>query len=228
MSDLRTEAVPLIDGGNLSLTVAEPQGVARGGIVVLHEGRGITEAVRGLVEGIAGDGYLVVAPHLYHLGENGELGGPDEQVADRIAQLDGERVIADADTAFGWLAAHDVATDRMGVIGFDLGGTVALLVAASRQLGAAVTVAGGGIDEPVGSLPSLISAAPGLTCPWLGIYGDRDDPAPLDALLAAARGSQVATDLVTYPGQGHRFDDDPAIAEDAWQRMLNWFDSHLR
>jgi carboxymethylenebutenolidase len=38
----------------------------------------------------------------------------------------------------------------------------------------------------------------------------------------------VATDVVVYPRSGHRFDDDPDVAADAWQRTLNWFDSHLR
>jgi carboxymethylenebutenolidase len=228
MSEIRTEAVPLVDGSDLRLTIAEPEGAARGGIVVLHEARGVTDTVRRLVEGIAGDGWLVVAPHLYHRDGADGLDGAEDQVADHVARLDGEQVMADTDTAFGWLADHEIAADRMGVIGFDLGGSVALLVAARRTLGAAVTVAGGGIDEPVGPLPALVSAAPGLTCPWLGIYGDRDDTGELDRLLDAARGSEFATDLVTYPGSGHRFDDDPATAADAWQRMLNWFDSHLR
>lgn len=223
MSEIRTEAVPLVDGSDLRLTVAEPDGPARGGIVVLHEARGVTDMVQRLVEGIAGDGWLVVAPHLYH-----RDGTEDLDAAEHVARLEGDQVMADTDTAFGWLAEHDIEADRMGVIGFDLGGSVALLVAARRTLGAAVTVAGGGISEPLGPLPTLISAAPGLTCPWLGIYGDRDDVEELDGLLAAARESEVATDLVTYPGRGHRFDDDPATAEDAWQRMLNWFDSHLR
>ncbi|MCF7551770.1 dienelactone hydrolase family protein [Pseudonocardia sp. WMMC193] len=223
MSEIRTEAVPLVDGSDLRLTVAEPDGPARGGIVVLHEARGVTQMVQRLVEGIAGDGWLVVAPHLYH-----RDGTEDLDTAEHVARLEGDQVMADTDTAFGWLAEHDIEPDRMGVIGFDLGGSVALLVAARRTLGAAVTVAGGGISEPLGPLPALISAAPGLTCPWLGIYGDRDDVEELDGLLAAARESEVATDLVTYPGRGHRFDDDPATAEDAWQRMLNWFDSHLR
>lgn len=223
MSEIRTEAVPLVDGSDLRLTVAEPDGPARGGIVVLHEARGVTHMVQRLVEGIAGDGWLVVAPHLYHRDGTETL-----DAAEHVARLEGDQVMADTDTAFGWLAEHDIEADRMGVIGFDLGGSVALLVAARRTLGAAVTVAGGGISEPLGPLPTLISAAPGLTCPWLGIYGDRDDVAELDGLLAAARRSEVATDLVTYPGRGHRFDDDPATAEDAWQRMLNWFDSHLR
>jgi carboxymethylenebutenolidase len=222
MSEIRTEAVPLVDGSDLRLTVAEPDGPARGGIVVLHEARGVTDAVRRLVEGMAGDGWLVVAPHLYH------RDGEDLPTEEHVARLEGDQVMADTDTAFGWLAEHEVEADRMGVVGFDLGGSVALLVAARRTLGAAVTVAGGGISEPLGPLPALLTAAPDLTCPWLGIYGDRDDLKELDALLAAARESEVATDLVTYPGQGHRFDDDPATAADAWQRMLNWFDSHLR
>jgi carboxymethylenebutenolidase len=34
--------------------------------------------------------------------------------------------------------------------------------------------------------------------------------------------------VVVYPRRGHRFDDDPDVAADAWQRTLNWFDSHLR
>jgi carboxymethylenebutenolidase len=34
--------------------------------------------------------------------------------------------------------------------------------------------------------------------------------------------------VVVYPRRGHRFDADPDLAADAWQRTLNWFDSHLR
>ena len=41
--------------------------------------------------------------------------------------------------------------------------------------------------------------------------------------------SDVATDVVVYPSDGgHRFDDDPENAAEAWQRTLNWFDAHLR
>jgi carboxymethylenebutenolidase len=232
MTEIRTETVPLVDGSELRLTVAQPDGPVRGGVVVLHEARGVTDAVRRLVSGIAGDGWLTVAPHLYHRDGADELDASDEQVADQVRRLDGEQVMADTDTAFGWLAEHDVTPDRMGVIGFDLGGTVALLVAASRTLGAAVTVGGTGTTEPLSdSFPSLVSAAAEVTCPWLGIYGEpadgSEDPA-LEQLKDAADGAGVATNLVTYPESEHRFDSEPGSAEDAWQRMLNWFDSHLR
>jgi carboxymethylenebutenolidase len=231
MTELRTEAVPLTDGSTLRLTVAEPVSAVRGGIVVLHEARGVTDAVRGLVHGLAGEGWLAVAPHLYHRDGADELDGDDGQVQEQVERLDGEQVMADTDTAFDWLGEHDIGTDRMGVIGFDLGGTVALLVATERTLGAAVTVEGEGISEArSAALPSLIDAAPGITCPWLGIYGEsaEGERPDIKQLRDAAASSEVASDVVVYPRSGHRFDDDPAAAADAWQRTLNWFDSHLR
>jgi carboxymethylenebutenolidase len=232
MTEIRTETVPLVDGSALRLTVAEPVSAIRGGIVVLHEARGVTDSVRGIVHGLAADGWLAVAPHLYHRDGADELDGADEEVQQQVDRLEGEQVMADTDTAFGWLAEHGVAPDLMGVIGFDLGGSVALLVAAKRTLGAAVTVAGDRVaTTPATGLPALVDAAPGLTCPWLGIYGEVNGGGPdpeVIRLRDAAASSQVATDVVVYPRRGHRFDDDPDVAADAWQRTLNWFDSHLR
>ena len=232
MTEIRTEAVPLVDGSVLRLTVAEPVSAIRGGIVVLHEARGVTDSVRGLVSGLAGDGWLAVAPHLYHRDGADELDGADDaDVREHVDRLDSQEVMADTDTAFGWLADHAVTADRMGVIGFDLGGSVALMVAAERTLGAAVTVGGGGVHTPSGRLDKLIGVASGLTCPWLGLYGEPDDAdghGDVARLRKAAAASEVASDVVVYPRTGHRFDDDPAHAADAWQRTLNWFDSHLR
>lgn len=231
MTDLRTETVPLVDGSELRLTVAEPDSSIRGGIVVLHEARGVTDAVRELALGLADDGWLTVAPHLYHRDGADEIDGSDELVREQVDRLDGEQVLADSDTAFGWLADHDISPDRMGIVGFDLGASVALLVAARRTLGAAVSVAGeGGVPTSEG-LPSLIDAAGELTCPWLGLYGEptegESDP-EAERLREAAAKSEVATDVIVYPRSGHRFDADPTAAADAWQRTLNWFDSHLR
>ena len=70
-----------------------------------------------------------------------------------------------------------------------------------------------------------------LKCPWLGIYGDQDetiDPSEVEKLRDASVGAGVATNVVRYPGAGHRFDSDPAAATEAWHRTLNWFDAHLR
>lgn len=228
MTEVRTVAVPLVDGSALQLTVAEPDGSVRGGIVVLHEARGVTDVVRGLLHGLAEDGWLAVAPHLYHDVGTDRVGADDtdEWVRQQVDRLDGEQVLTDTDTAFGWLADHGVAPDRMGVVGVDLGGSVALLVAASRTLGAAVTVGGLVTEALPGGLPTPLDVAPGLTCPWLGIYG-QSNPA-IEQLREAVAASHVATDVVVYPGSGARLEADPAAAADAWRRTLNWLDAHLR
>ncbi|HWM04589.1 MAG TPA: dienelactone hydrolase family protein [Actinophytocola sp.] len=228
MSGTRTEPVELADGRALRMTIAEPPGVIRGGLVVLHEARGITETVRALASGLAAEGWLVVAPHIYH-GADGSTEVDEESAADRVSELSGDAVLADTDIAFGWLAQHGIGADRIGVVGFELGGAVAFVVAARRGIGAAVSVAGGGgILAPLSDgLPALVTVAAELRCPWLGLYGDKfaDE---VDALREAASRSAVATDVVLFPAADHRFDIHPDGAFEAWQRMLNWFDAHLR
>jgi carboxymethylenebutenolidase len=233
MSEIRTETVPLVDGSALRLTVAEPIGPVRGGIVVLHEARGMTDSVRGLVSGLAAEGWLTVAPHLYHRDAADELGEDDgDRIREQVGRLDGGEVMADTDTAFGWLAEHDVPADRMGVLGFDIGATVALLVATERTMGAAVSVADeASVSSVRDRLPSLADAMAGLTCPWLGLYGregDGDGDADAERLRDASLAADAVTNIVVYRSSGHRFDADPDAAADAWQRTLNWFDAHLR
>jgi carboxymethylenebutenolidase len=184
--------------------------------------------VRGLVASLAGEGWLVVAPHLYH--DADEVA--DGDVSDQVSRLSGEAVLADTDVAFVWLGEQGVRPDRMGVLGFDLGGSVAMVVAGSRTIGAAVTIGGGGILTPLSDgLPSLVEVAAELTCPWLGLYGDDDDRislAEVEKLRDAAASAPVATDVVRFTDSSHRFDTSPAASAEAWHRVLNWFDSHLR
>lgn len=229
MTEIRTETIALTDGRSLRLTVAGPVPAVRGGLIVLHEARGVTSAVRGLVESLAAEGWLAAAPHLYRT-EDDEFDGPD--VHHQVSRLSGEEALADTDATAVWLADHGVTPDRLGVIGFDLGGTVALVVASSRTVGAAVSVAGGGILEPLSEgLPPLLDVAGELTCPWLGLYGDRDETISVEQvekLRAAAASAPVATDVVRFAESTSRFDTDPTAAAEAWQRTLNWFDLHLR
>lgn len=228
MSGTRTEPVQLVDGRALRMTIVEPPTVIRGGLVVLHEARGITKTVRALADGLAAEGWLVVAPHIYH-GAEGSSEIDESLAADRVHGLSGESVLADTDIAFGWLAQQGIEADRIGVVGFELGGAVALVVAASRSIGAAVSVAGGnGILQPLSpGLPPLVDVAAGLRCPWLGLFGDKyaDDVA---ALREAANRSESASDVMLFPAADHRFDIHPDGGFEAWPRMLNWFDAHLR
>jgi carboxymethylenebutenolidase len=231
MTQTRNEIIELTDGRSVRLTVAEPDSSVRGGLVVLHEARGVTDVVRGLVSSLADEGWLAVAPHLYGAeAERDEVS--DDDVHHEVGRLSGESVLADTDAAAVWLADRGVATDRTGVIGFDLGGAVAMVVASSRTVGAAVSVAGGGILEPLSEgLPALVDVAGELACPWLGIYGDQDKAIPVEEvekLRDAAATAEIATDVVRFAGTDNRFDTDPGVGAEAWQRTLNWFDMHLR
>ncbi|MTD58821.1 dienelactone hydrolase family protein [Amycolatopsis pithecellobii] len=208
MTQTYTEHYEREDGRAIELTYAEPENVVRGGLVVLHEADGVTDGVRLLVASLAGEGWLAVAPHL-----KGE--------ATR------EAILGATDITLAWLVEHGVQADLLGVVGFDLGGTAALVVASNRKLGAAVSVGGQGGKE----LPALVEIAGKLTSPWLGVYGDAGDElgaAEVEQLREAAATSGVASNVVRYPGANHRFDADPKAAVEAWQRTLSWFDAHLR
>src|SRR4051794_41874723 len=66
MEGTRTEIIPLVDETQLRVTIGEPDGAVRGGVVVLHESRGMTSRTEAIVEALAGEGWLAAPPHLYH------------------------------------------------------------------------------------------------------------------------------------------------------------------
>lgn len=213
MTTTRIETLSLTDGRELRVTIAEPDSAVRGGLVVLHEARGMTAGVRTLVSSLADEGWLAIAPHLY---DADRVHGDD--IREQVSKLSGDRLLEDTDVAFVWLGQQGVSADRMGVVGFDIGGTVAMVVAASRTIGAAVTVQGPGILEPLSDgLPALVDVAGDLSCPWLGIYRD-DDSEEVSKLRDAVISSETASDVV-------RFD---VSSDEAWARALNWFDAHMR
>src|SRR5690606_27481330 len=223
MIKIRTENVALACGDQLRLSVADAETEKRGGLVVLHEARGVTEPMRRVAGVLAGEGWLTAVPHLYHQ----DAGEP--QPEERVRELSVDSLLADTDAALQWLSERGIAQDQQGVVGFGTGGTAAFLVAARRSVGAAVSVGGGIVDPLTGGWPPLVEIAGDLSCPWLGLYGEDEHPSQEVAKLqAAVEKAEMATDVVRYPGAGHRFDRDVRAAREAWQRLCNWFDLHLR
>ena len=92
----------------------------------------------------------------------------------------------------------------MGVLGFDLGATAALVVASQRALGAAVTVAAAGVQVPLADgLPALLDVVGELTCPWLGLYGETGDWVVWGSLLVTTL-ALVTTIATTRRREGAR------------------------
>ncbi|MBF6129088.1 dienelactone hydrolase family protein [Nocardia brasiliensis] len=207
------------------IIVVEPEGNARGGIVMLHESREFTGALLALMSALASEGWTVVAPNLFH-----RTGHEPAQ------EVFGDELFDDFDACFDWLTRRGVFPDTIGVLGFDTAGTAAFLVATNRPVGAAVSVAAPGIVEPLTEqADALVRVAPSLQAPWLGLFGADDPatpPAEVERLRDATGRAAVASLVVSYPGLRHRADhpdiDDDSTLVDSQTRIFDWFDSNLR
>jgi carboxymethylenebutenolidase len=205
--------------------------------VVVQEAFGVNDHIEDVCSRLAAEGYLVVAPHVFHRTGDPKLGYDDMSlVMPHFAALTADTIAEDMSAAFDHLVSAGVGASETGVVGFCMGGTVTLVTATQRALGAAVTFYGGGVATGRFGLPSLIDAAPRLRTPWLGLYADLDtgiSVAEVEDLRAAAASSDQRTDIVRYPDAQHGFNCDrrgsyhEPSARDAWARMLAWFEHHL-
>lgn len=219
------------------LSIHEPTSEVRGGVVVIQEAFGVNEHIEDVAARLAAEGWLAIAPHLFHRTGDPKFGYDDfSQVMDHMKALTAEGIRADVDEAFAALAEHGISPKVSGIIGFCMGGTVALTTAAEREIGAAVTFYGGGIAEGRFGLPSGLESARLLRTPWLGLYGDLDQGIPVDDvehLRAVAQTSGQPNEVVRFADAGHGFNCDrrasyhEASADDAWRRALSWFNNYL-
>lgn len=240
-----TQTVELVTAdGPMALSQALPDVAPdelgrRPAVVVLQEAFGVNDYVASVLGRLADAGYHAVAPHLFHRSGDPVIAYDDYAAAPvHMEALGDPGILADVDAAIDHLERAGHPATSVGVVGFCMGGRASFLVASSRALGAAVTFYGGAIVTPRNAwMPALLDRVPSLATPWLGLFGDDDAGIPvadverLRAELEAS--SPVAWDLVRYPGAGHGFHCDqrdayqPAAAEDAWRRTLDWFARHL-
>jgi carboxymethylenebutenolidase len=226
-----------VAGSAMGLYEAEPEGQARGAVVVIQEAFGVNDHIQDLCNRFAAEGYRAVAPHLFH--RSGDPTIPYENMQDvmpHLGALSAEGLEADLDATLRYLADAGFDGTRVGVVGFCMGGSVAFLAATRWELGAAVSFYGGGITQGRFGIAPLVDLAPDLRTPWLGFFGDQDQGIPTDqveVLRTAVEAAKVPAEIVRYPEAGHGFHCDARdsyhepSAKDAWPRALQWFDRHL-
>jgi carboxymethylenebutenolidase len=224
-------------GSAMSLYESEPEGTARGAVVVIQEAFGVNEHIEDVCRRFSAAGYRAVAPHLFQRSGDPVIPYDDMQaVMPHMGALTREGLEADVDATLGHLADAGFSSGKVGIVGFCLGGSVVVLAAARHALGAAVTFYGGGVAAGRFGLPPLVELASELKTPWLGIFGDADQSIPTDqveTLREAAKKASVPTEVVRYRDAEHGFHCDArdsyheTSAKDAWKRTLAWFDAHM-
>jgi carboxymethylenebutenolidase len=218
------------------LSVHAPAGPPKGGVVVLQEAFGVNDHIEDVCRRFAAEGWLAVAPHLFHRTGDPKLPYDITVARPHMDALTADGVLSDVDAALAHLTDTDLAASGTGVVGFCMGGAVALAVAAERDVGAAVTFYGGGVREGRFGFASGIELVSRLRAPWLGLYGDQDQAIPVadvEELRAATVAAGQPTEVVRYADAGHGFLCDqrasyhPEAAADAWGRTLEWLDRYL-
>ena len=226
-----------VRGGVMRAAFALPDTTPAAGVVVIHEAFGLTGDIRDIATRFAGEGYVALAPDLYSPGLKALCVAQAMMTLARRRGATLDRVASARD----WLARRpEVDGDRVGAVGFCMGGGFALLLGTSGGLRAT--------SVNYGDVPKRVDDLRGV-CPVVGSYGADDR-----RLVPAARRLEsfltdldVPHDVKVYEGVGHSFLNrehpawadktfgrlmpigyDEAAAEDAWRRILAFFADHLR
>lgn len=185
------------DGTTMDAFCARPEDSgSRPALIVLQEAYGVNSHIRDVAQRFAREGYVTVAPELYHRTAPGfQCSYSDFASAmPHLRALTEDGLAADLRATFGWLTSNDfVRPDAIASVGFCVGGRVSFLACAALPLKAAVSFYGAGI-APSATSPGLLHHARDLQAPILMFWGGNDQHIPpeqrralADALLAAGK-----------------------------------------
>lgn len=196
-------------------------------VIMIHEFYGLNQSIVGKAQGLAEEGYVVVAPDTFR-------GSTTRWIPRAIFQVittPPERVNQDLDSVFACLAAQpNVRADRIAIMGFCYGGRTSLLYSLHNPNLAATAIFYGSLVTDTNVLKQL----PG---PVLGIFGGADQSIPLEqvrAFEAALQQAGVPHEITIYEGQPHAFVTDiesiraGGVQGQAWAQLLSFLDRSLR
>lgn len=214
-------------GGTTGGYLAEPQNGSGPGVVVVQEWWGLVDHIKDVCDRFAAEGFVALAPDLYH-GKSTK--SPDEagklMMAMRIDEAE-----RDLSAAVDYLSTLDSTTsEKAGVVGFCMGGALALYTATKNpKVGACVVFYGGH--------PKVKPDLPNLYAPVLGLYAGKDGFVTPESVRDLERqlkdlGKQIKVKI--YQDTDHAFFNDtrPEVydaeaAADAWQRTIEFLREHL-
>ena len=233
-SAVRTKPVrvPTHDGDELDAHLAMPDSGRGPGIVLLHEGLGLTDYTRAVAARITELGYVAMAPELFwRIERNVDLPHDESGMAralELIVGFDAETGIRDVESAMTYLGAQHEVDGAVGVMGFCFGGGLTYGAACELDPACAVAYYGVGVEL-------LAERIDEVTCPTLLHFGTDDAFITRDALaqLQDAAHWKPNIEIAVYDGEGHAFDNPyapthaPATATRAWERTAAFLAANL-
>ena len=214
-------------GGNTGGYLATPKQGSGPSVIVIQEWWGLVDHIKDICDRFADEGFVALAPDLYH-GKTTK--SPDEagklMMAMRIDEAE-----RDLSAAVQYLSTQDSTTsEKVGVVGFCMGGALALYTATKNEnVGACVVFYGGH--------PKVKPDLPNLHAPVLGLYGEKDKSVTPDVVHKLEREVKAlgkSIEVMIYPGADHAFfnNERPQVynaeaAADAWRRTIAFLREHL-
>jgi len=199
----------------------------RGGVLVIHENRGLNDSIRAVAGRLAGSGYSALAIDLLSA-EGGTGSFEDEfEAMSALGAAPESRLIADLKAGVTEVRRR-LPGKKVAAIGFCFGGGMTWRLLAARESRLAAAVPFYGPFPEGGNLTGSRAAV-------LGIYAGLDSRvnASRAAARAALRRAELRHQIVTYPDVDHAFFNatssrhDPAAAAAAYRRTLAWFGTHV-
>jgi carboxymethylenebutenolidase len=238
MSLIKDETVRLSvsDTTTMSAFVArQPAGRRqRPGLLVFQEAFGVNPHIRDVTRRFAAEGYVAIAPEMYHRTAPGFEGtyGDLESAMGHLKALTVDGMQSDVRAAYDWLQA-DAGTDpdKIACVGFCMGGRVAFLANATVPVCAAISYYGGGIA------PALLDRTDDLHAPILFYWGGLDKhipPAQHRAVTDALTEAKKDFVNVEFSAADHGFFCDerpsfnPSAAAQSWALSLEFLRDNLK
>jgi carboxymethylenebutenolidase len=196
-------------------------------LVVIHEWWGLNDQIRRTANQLARSGYVALALDLYR----GKKTDDPEQAHELMRGLPEDRALRDLGAAVAYLKTRpEVNGDRIGAVGWCMGGGFSLKLAMAEPALAACAVY-------YGSLPTEPESLTAITAPVVGFFGEKDEGIPEASVLAFEKAMQElgkSVEVHIYRNAGHAFANNESknylsmAADDAWAKLMAFFGKHLK
>jgi carboxymethylenebutenolidase len=214
------------NGGKTDGYLATPASGKGPGVLVIQEWWGLVGHIKKVADRFAGEGFTALAPDLFH----GKTASEPDGAGKLFMALNIGQAEKDLRGAITYLLGQS-STKKVGVVGFCMGGQLALFAATlNPAIGACVNF--------YGIHPNVKPDYSKLWAPVLGLFAEKDQyvtPQVAKDVDAAIKKAGKQSEIHIYPNVDHAFFNDErpdvyhkASADDAWRRTLTLFRQHLK